>query len=247
MEWFSWVSDPQAWIALATLTGLELVLGIDNVIFISIIADKLPGEQKDRARVIGLALAVLVRILLLFSLTLIIGLTETVFTVLGNEISWRDIILIVGGLFLLGKSTLEIHEVVEDGEEHTTARTSATFTSVIIQIVLLDIVFSFDSVITAIGMADQLAVMVIAVLIAVTFLILFSGMISNFVTRHPTLKMLSLSFLILIGMALISDGLELHIPKGYIYFAMAFSLVVEILNIRVRLNRIKKASKRRTP
>jgi predicted tellurium resistance membrane protein TerC len=232
-----WLTDPQAWIALLTLTALELVLGIDNVVFISILAGKLPREQQARARTTGLALAMLTRIALLFSISWIIRLTAPLFTVLGEEISGRDLILLIGGLFLLGKSTYEIHERLEGEEGHGSARALSSFASVIVQITLLDIVFSLDSVLTAIGMAEHLAVMVIAVVIAVIFMMIFAGPISGFVERHPTVKMLALSFLLLIGVTLIAEGLDRHIPKGYIYFAMAFSVFVEMLNLRIRKTR----------
>jgi len=210
------------------------VLGIDNIIFISILAGKLPSHQQEKARIIGLGLAMFTRIGLLFSLTWLMGLTAPLFSLLGKEISGRDIILITGGLFLLGKSTMEIHEKLEGEEGHDSARAAASFAGVLIQIMLLDIVFSLDSIITALGMASQLAVMVAAVVIAVGFMMLFSAAISGFVDRHPTIKMLALSFLILIGVALIGDGFDMHIPKGYIYFAMAFSVLVEMLNLRLR-------------
>jgi predicted tellurium resistance membrane protein TerC len=229
-----WLTDPQAWIALLTLTALELVLGIDNVVFISILAGKLPREQQPRARTVGLALAMLMRIALLFSISWIIRLTAPLFTVIGEEISGRDLILFAGGLFLLGKSTYEIHQRLEGEEGHGSARALSSFTSVIIQIVLLDIVFSLDSVLTAIGMAEHLAVMVVAVVVAVIFMMIFAGPISGFVERHPTVKMLALSFLLLIGVTLIAEGLDRHIPKGYIYFAMAFSVFVEMLNMKIR-------------
>ena len=232
-----WLTDPQAWIALLTLTALELVLGIDNVVFISILAGKLPGDQQPRARTTGLALAMLTRIALLFSISWIIRLTAPLFTVLGEEISGRDLILFIGGLFLLGKSTYEIHERLEGEEGHRSARARSSFVSVIVQITLLDIVFSLDSVLTAIGMADDLAVMVIAVVVAVIFMMIFAGPISGFVERHPTVKMLALSFLLLIGVTLIAEGLDRHIPKGYIYFAMAFSVFVEMLNLKIRRTR----------
>lgn len=227
--------DPQTWIALVTLSVLEIVLGIDNIIFISIQAGKLPVHQQEKARLVGLGLAMFIRIALLFSLSMLMGLTTPLFTALGNEISGRDIILISGGLFLLWKSTMEIHEKLE-GEElvATTSRVGATFGSVIVQILLLDIVFSLDSIITAIGMANQLAIMVAAVIIAVGFMMLFSGKISAFVEKHPTVKMLALSFLLLIGVSLIADGFGMHIPKGYIYFSMAFSVIVEMLNLKLR-------------
>jgi predicted tellurium resistance membrane protein TerC len=230
-----WMADPQGWIALATLTALEIVLGIDNIIFISILAGKLPEAQQGKARTVGLGLAMLTRIALLFSLTWMMRLTTPLFAVLGNEISGRDLILIVGGLFLLAKSTHEIHEKLEGGEGGGGgARAAASFVSVIVQIMLLDIVFSLDSVITAIGMANALSIMVLAVMIAVGFMMLSSRPISGFVHRHPTIKMLALSFLLLIGVTLIAEGLDQHIAKGYIYFAMAFSVFVEMLNLRIR-------------
>jgi len=230
-----WLFDPNTWIQLLTLTSLEIVLGIDNVIFISILAGKLPQQEQGRARNIGLALAMLTRIVLLFSIVWLSKLTVPLFTILQNEISGRDLIFIIGGLFLLAKSTYEIHEKLEGAEGSASRQIRvASFASVIIQIILLDIVFSLDSVITAVGMANHLAVMVTAVVIAVGFMLFFSGFISGFVDRHPTLKILALSFLILIGVTLIADGLGQHIAKGYIYFAMAFSVFVEVLNIRVR-------------
>ncbi|MDQ3689092.1 MAG: TerC family protein [Chloroflexota bacterium] len=232
---FEFLSDPQIWIALLTLTALEIVLGIDNIIFISILAGKLPADQQNRARVVGLGAAMVMRILLLFTISWVIGLTAPFFEVLGMEISGRDLILIGGGLFLLGKSTLEIHGKLE-GEEHATGAgaKAASFAGVIAQIMLLDIVFSLDSVITAVGMADDLWVMITAVVIAVGVMMLSAGAISNFVNKHPTVKILALSFLLLIGTSLIAEGLEFHIPKGYIYFAMAFSVFVEVINLRVR-------------
>ncbi len=229
-----WITDPQAWIALATLTGLEIVLGIDNVIFISILVSKLPEHKQPRARTLGLGLAMIMRVILLVFLTWIMGLTRPLFTLLGNEISGRDIILIAGGLFLLAKSTLEIHDKLEGKEGHASERVPSSYEGVLIQIVLLDIVFSLDSVITAIGMANELFIMIVAVVIAVIFMMLASGSISRFVERRPTIKVLALSFLLLIGIALIADGLNLHIPKGYIYFAMAFSVFVEMINLRIR-------------
>lgn len=229
-----WLADPQIWIALITLTALEIVLGIDNVIFISILAGKLPPEQQEKARRIGLLLALATRIGLLFSLTWIMQLTAPLFTLLNNDISGRDIILITGGLFLLAKSTHEIHQKLEGEEGHVSSHIRPSFKNVIIQIMLLDIVFSLDSVITAVGMVKEIGVMIAAVIIAVGFMLLFSGYISRFVERHPTIKMLALSFLLLIGVTLIADGLDFHIPKGYIYFAMAFSVFVEILNLRMR-------------
>jgi predicted tellurium resistance membrane protein TerC len=228
-----WLNDPQAWIALLTLTALEIVLGIDNVIFISILAGKLPANQQKKARQLGLALAMITRILLLMSLSWIIRLTAPLFEVMGHEISGRDLILIGGGLFLLGKATFEIHDKLE-GEEHERTSRAASFGSVIAQILVLDVVFSLDSVITAVGMANQLGVMVTAVIVAVGVMMLSAGSVSGFVERHPTVKMLALSFLLLIGMSLVAEGLEFHIPKGYIYFAMGFSVFVEALNIRLR-------------
>jgi predicted tellurium resistance membrane protein TerC len=229
----AWLTDPQIWMALVTLTSLEIVLGIDNIIFISIQAGKLPVHQREKARLVGLGLAMLIRIALLFSLTWLMGLTTPLFTLLGNEISGRDLILISGGLFLLWKSTMEIHEKLEGEEEVSSARVAATFGAVIVQILLLDIVFSLDSIITALGMASQLAIMIAAVVIAVGFMMLFSGKIGAFVEKHPTIKMLALSFLLLIGVSLIGDGFDMHIPKGYIYFAMAFSVFVEMLNLKL--------------
>ncbi|GFO68625.1 membrane protein [Geomonas limicola] len=230
----TWLSDPQVWLALVTLSALEIVLGIDNIIFISIQAGKLPVEQREKARLLGLGLAMFIRVALLFSLSWLMGLTAPLFTALGNEISGRDLILLSGGLFLIWKSTHEIHEKLEGGDPLVTTGGRAGFAAVIIQILLLDVVFSLDSIITALGMANHLAVMVAAVVIAVAFMMLFSGRISAFVEQHPTLKMLALSFLLLIGVALIGDGLDMHIPKGYLYFAMAFSVMVEMLNLRMR-------------
>ncbi|HEX7808124.1 MAG TPA: TerC family protein [Thermoanaerobaculia bacterium] len=229
-----WLSDPQAWIALLTLTVLEIVLGIDNVIFISILAGKLPGEKQKRARNIGLAAAMIMRILLLLSLAWIVKLTKPLFTILSAEISGRDLILLAGGLFLMAKATHEIHDKLEGEEGETVARVAPTLASVIVQIMLLDIVFSLDSVITAVGMAKDLAVMITAVVISVGIMLFAAGSISSFVDRHPTVKMLALSFLVLIGMALVAEGLDFHIPKGYIYFAMGFSVFVELLNVRLR-------------
>jgi predicted tellurium resistance membrane protein TerC len=240
-----WISDPQAWIGFATLTVLEIVLGIDNIVFISILADKLPRDRQARARLVGLGLAMLTRILLLFSLTWIIRLTEPLFAILGEEISGRDLVLLLGGLFLLAKSTHEIHGNLEGEEGEASTRAAPSFTSVLIQIMLLDIVFSLDSVITAVGMVDEVAVMIAAVVVAIGFMMAFSGAISGFVSRHPTIKMLALSFLLLIGVTLIAEGLDQHIPKGYIYFAMAFSMGVELLNLRARKARAKVVQLRR--
>jgi predicted tellurium resistance membrane protein TerC len=240
-----WITDPQAWIGFATLTLLEIVLGIDNIVFISILADKLPSEKQKRARIVGLGLAMLTRILLLFSLTWIIQLTAPLFTVLGEEISGRDLVLILGGLFLLAKSTHEIHGNLEGEEGEKVVRAAPSFVSVLIQIALLDIVFSLDSVITAVGMVEEITIMIAAVVVAIAFMMAFSGTISGFVSRHPTIKMLALSFLILIGVALIAEGLDQHIPKGYIYFAMAFSVGVEMLNLRARRVQAKAVKLRR--
>ena len=230
-----WISDPQIWIAFATLFALEVVLGIDNVVFIAILADKLPEHERGRARKLGLGLAMVIRILLLLSIAWIAKLTAPLFAVLGHEISGRDLILILGGLFLIAKSTFEVHDSLEGGEEHhRVTKAKAAFAGVIVQILLLDIVFSLDSVITAVGMTDKLGVMIAAVIGAVAVMLFFAGSISEFVRRHPTVKMLALSFLILIGVSLLGEGLEFHIPKGYVYFAMAFSIAVEMLNLRLR-------------
>ena len=229
-----WANSAEGWIALGTLTVLEIVLGIDNIVFISILAGKLRQEDRARARRVGLSLAMIIRILLLLSITWVMSLTAPLFAVLGWEISGRDVILFVGGLFLIGKSTLEIHEKLEGVEGHGSAKVAKSFASVIIQILLLDIVFSLDSVITAVGMAEDVAVMILAVIIAVGVMLLSSSAISEFVDRHPTVKILALSFLLLIGVSLIGEGLDQHIPKGYIYFAMAFSVFVEMINLRIR-------------
>ena len=229
-----WLTDPQIWIALATLTFLEIVLGVDNIIFISILSGKLPPEQQPKARRLGLLGAMLTRVLLLFSLAWIIRLTAPWFTIVGQEISGRDLILILGGLFLLGKSTYEIHDKLEGEEGHASRRVAASFASVIVQIMLLDIIFSLDSVITAVGMAESLAVMIAAVVIAVVIMMFSAKTIGDFVMRHPTVKVLALSFLLMIGLALVSDGVGFHIPKGYIYFAMGFSIFVETINLRIR-------------
>jgi len=231
---FGWTASAEGWIALATLTILEIVLGIDNIVFISILAGKLRLEDRARARKIGLSLAMFIRIALLWSITWVMRLTTPWFVAFGNEISGRDMILLVGGLFLIAKSTHEIHEKLEGEEGHGTAKVAASFVGIIIQILLLDIVFSLDSVITAVGMAKDLAVMVLAVVIAVGVMLLSAGAISDFVERHPTVKMLALSFLLLIGVSLIGEGLDQHIPKGYIYFAMGFSIFVEMINLRIR-------------
>lgn len=232
-----WLRDPQAWLALGTLTALEIVLGIDNIIFISILASKLPQKQQPRARFWGLTVAMVTRLLLLFSLSWLMSLTAPLFEMFAHEISGRDIILIAGGLFLLIKSTLEIHEKLEGEEGHASARSAASFGSIMVQIALLDIVFSLDSVITAIGMANHVSVMATAIVIAVLVMMAASGAINQFIDRHPTIKILALSFLLMIGVMLIGEGLEFHIPKGYIYFAMAFSVFVEMLNAKIRHRR----------
>jgi predicted tellurium resistance membrane protein TerC len=229
-----WMTEPQGWIALLTLTALEIVLGIDNVIFISILAGKLPPTRQARARTLGLGLAMFTRIGLLLSLTWIMRLTLPLLAVLGQEISGRDLIVILGGLFLLAKSTFEIHDKLEAMEPLRKIGKGASFVGVLIQIALLDVIFSLDSVITAVGMANQVSIMIAAVVLAVVFMMISSGPISSFVDRHPTVKMLALSFLLLIGISLVAEGFDQHIPKGYIYFAMAFSVFVEMLNLRIR-------------
>ncbi len=235
-----WITNPEVWIALVTLTSLEIVLGIDNIVFISILAGKLPEEQQPRARQLGLGIALISRILLLFSIVWVIRLTAPLFTILGQEISGRDLVLMVGGLFLLAKATREIHENVEGPGHHVTTKVQASFATVVVQIGLLDIVFSLDSVITAVGMTTMIGVMIAAVMIAIGVMLLAASAISNFVERHLTIKMLALSFLVLIGVTLIAEGLDLHIPKGYIYFAMGFSVFVEMLNLRARGRRAKR-------
>jgi len=232
-----WLTQPEIWVAFGTLVVLELVLGVDNVIFISILAGKLPAAQQGQARTLGLALAVVSRIILLFSISWVIGLTAPLFKVLEQEISGRDLILILGGLFLLAKSTHEIHQKLEGADGHASAKVYPSFVGVIIQILLLDVVFSLDSVITAVGMVSELWVMIAAVIIAAGVMIFSAQAISAFVERHPTIKMLALSFLLLIGFTLIVEGLHQHIPKGYIYFAMAFSVFVELLNLQLRKTR----------
>jgi predicted tellurium resistance membrane protein TerC len=229
-----WLTDPQTWIAFVTLVALELVLGVDNVVFISILAGKLPANERQRARRTGLGLAVISRILLLFSLSWIFGLTGTLFSVLGFDISGRDIILLLGGLFLLVKATTEIHQKLEGIEGHASARIKPSFLSVIAQVIVLDVVFSLDSVITAVGMVNQLPIMIAAVIVAAGGMIVSSDVISDFVERHPTVKMLALSFLLLIGFTLVVESLHQHIPKGYVYFAMGFSVFVEMLNLRMK-------------
>ncbi|MFI6324527.1 TerC family protein [Nonomuraea sp. NPDC050556] len=235
-----WVSNPEIWIGFFTLVALEIVLGIDNIIFISILAGKLPPEQRDRARVLGLGAALISRLLLLLALAWVVKLTAPLFEVWGHEISGRDLILLLGGLFLLAKSVTEIgHSMELKEDEGGKNRKVTSFTSVILQIMVLDVVFSLDSVITAVGMVDELGVMVAAVIVAVLVMLFASGPISRFVDAHPSIKMLALSFLVLIGVVLIAEGFGQHISKGYIYFAMAFSLVVELLNIRMRSRRTK--------
>ena len=229
-----WLANPEAWIALLTLTALEIVLGIDNIIFISILVGRLPAEQRSRGRVLGLGFAMITRILLLLSITWVMRLTDPLFTLLGQEVSGRDLILVGGGLFLLWKSTMEIHESMEGAGEDRPVGAPAGFTATIIQIAVIDIIFSLDSVITAVGLAKDLPVMIIAIVAAVGVMLFASRAIGDFVDRHPTIKVLALSFLVMVGVALIAEGFDLHIPRGYIYFAMAFSTVVEMLNIRMR-------------
>ena len=229
-----WITNPEIWIAFLTLVALELVLGVDNVIFISILASKLPNNQQSKARRTGIGLAVISRILLLLSLSWIIGLTEPLFNIFTFDISGRDLILLIGGLFLMGKATSEIHQKLEGDEGHASTKVKASFWNVILQVMILDVVFSLDSVITAVGMVDELAVMIAAVIVAAIGMIFSADALSNFVEQHPTVKMLALSFLLMIGFTLIVEGLHQHIPKGYIYFAMGFSVFVEMLNLRLR-------------
>jgi len=228
------LTDPAAWTAFVTLTVLELVLGIDNIVFISILADRLPVHQRDLARRIGLALAMIMRLALLLVLAWVIGLTAPWFEVLGQAISGRDLILVGGGLFLIWKSTKEIHQLLEGEKGASSAKVPATFAGVIVQIILIDAVFSLDSIITAVGMVDEIPIMVAAVIAAVAIMMLAAGSIGRFVSEHPTIKMLALSFLFVIGVVLIADGFDHHVPKGYVYFAMAFSVIVELLNLRMR-------------
>lgn len=229
-----WIFDPNSLLAFGTLTVLEIVLGVDNIIFITILAGKLPMDQQARARTLGLGLAMGTRLLLLFSLTWLLTLTEPIFTVLSHGISGRDLILLIGGLFLLGKSTVEIHDKLEGEEGRRSIKGHVSFVGVLVQIALLDIVFSLDSVITAIGLAEKLIIMASAVVVAVIFMMIFVGPVARFIDEHPAFKMLALSFLLLIGVALIGEGLSFHVPKGYLYFAMGFSAFVELLNIRIR-------------
>jgi len=244
---FAWVGDPQVWLSLVTLSALEIVLGIDNLVFIAILTGRLPEHQRALGRKVGLALALVTRLMLLATLAWIVGLTQPLFEIAGKGFSWRDIILIAGGLFLLWKATVEIHEMVEKDEDEADRPEGAagvTFKSVVIQIAIVDIIFSLDSVITAVGMADQLWVMVAAVVIAMIIMIVASNPLANFVSAHPTVKMLALSFLLLIGVILIADGFGMHVPKGYIYFALAFSVAVETLNhvVRGRRKRLRAAA-----
>jgi len=236
---FEWITMPEAWVALATLTALEIVMGIDNIIFISILVGRLPEHQRDKARTIGLGLAMGTRLLLLFSLTWVMTLTDPLFSIFSEDISGRDLILLLGGLFLLGKSTLEIHHALEGDSQTEKSPVTVSFIGILIQIAILDVVFSLDSVITAVGLADQLSVMVIAVIISVGVMLVAAKSVSDFVDKHPTIKMLALSFLILIGMTLVGEGFGFHVPKGYVYFAMAFSLAVEMLNLKIRSSRKK--------
>ena len=231
---FEWISSPEAWIALTTLTALEIVLGIDNIIFISILVSRLPDHQREFGRRVGLTLAMLTRLALLFSIAWVMGLKDTWFTVLDQEISGRDVILILGGLFLLYKSTHEIHQSMEGIEEETSVPKVAGLASILVQIAILDIVFSLDSVITAVGLVEHVSIMAIAIIVAVGIMLIAAKPIGDFVDRHPTIKILALSFLILVGVTLIVEGFDVHVPKGYIYFAMAFSVMVEMLNIRMR-------------
>lgn len=234
---FEWISSPEAWIALSTLTALEIVLGIDNIIFISILVSRLPVAQRAFARRAGLALAMIARLALLFSISWVMGLTDPWFTIWGQEISGRDVILIGGGLFLLAKATHEIHNSLEGEEEADTPKVAASLGMVLVQIAILDIVFSLDSVITAVGLVDHVSLMAIAIILAVAVMMFAAKSIGDFVDNHPTIKILALSFLILVGVTLMAEGFDAHVPKGYIYFAMAFSVAVEMLNIRMRKKR----------
>ena len=236
---FAWLTQPEAWIALGTLTALEIVLGIDNIIFISILVGRLPSEKRNFARTTGLMLAMLTRLALLFSIVWVANLTQPWFSIWGQDISGRDIILIGGGLFLLGKATHEIHSALEGGAEHHEPSRAVSISAVLLQIAILDIVFSLDSVITAVGLAQHISIMAIAIIIAVGIMLIASKPISTFVDNHPTIKILALSFLILVGVTLIAEGFNVHVPKGYIYFAMAFSVAVEMINIRMRKKELK--------
>ena len=234
MSWLNWITEPESWIAFGTLLALEIVLGIDNVVFIYILADKLAANKRARARTLGLGLAMGTRVVLLFCIDWVSELTTPLFSVFGHTISGRDLVFIAGGLFLLGKSSHEIHHKMTAREENAGVRATASFAGVIIQILLLDVVFSIDSVITAVGMVDEVTIMILAVILATIVMIAFAAGISAFVDRYPTFKMLALSFLVLIGVVLIAEGLHQHIPKGYIYFAMAFAVLVELLNLSIR-------------
>tara|TARA_B110000495_G_scaffold200229_1_gene215072 strand:+ start:985 stop:1704 length:720 start_codon:yes stop_codon:yes gene_type:complete len=230
-----WLIDPNAWVALLTLTSLEIILGIDNIIFISVLVGRLPESERKRGRTFGLALAMISRILLLWSITWVMKLNDVLFTILSNDISGRDLILLCGGLFLLAKSTHEIHHTMEDSDaDNSTSNGAATFGSVLLQVAVIDLVFSLDSVITAVGLADEVQIMILAIVISVGIMMISATSIGNFVDEHPTVKMLALSFLILVAVTLVAEGLDFHFPKGYIYFAMAFSFFVEMLNLRVR-------------
>jgi predicted tellurium resistance membrane protein TerC len=242
-----WIFTAEGWIALATLTSLEIVLGVDNIIFISILAGKLPQDQQARARFLGLAIALVGRVALLLSLAWIMKLTAPLFAVLGQSISGRDLILVGGGLFLLAKSTHEIHNKLEGEEEQTQGRAAVTFQSVLIQIFVLDLVFSLDSVITAVGMVDEVPIMITAIVLAILFMMVSAKAVSEFIQAHPTVKMLALSFLLMVGVALIAEGFDIHIPRGYIYFAMAFSVFVEMLNLKIRGAKSSPVKLRKTP
>ena len=235
------LGDPQVWIAFFTLTALELVLGIDNIIFISILVDRLPRREREKARRIGLFLAMFMRVGLLLGLSWIVGMTAPLFTITGTEISGRDLILIVGGIFLVWKSTREVHQLTEGEEGHASSKVSDTFTAIILQIIIIDMVFSLDSIITAVGMVDEVAVMIAAVVVSVGLMMLFARAIGDFVSAHPSIKMLALSFLLVVGVMLIAEGFDHKVPKGYIYFAMAFSVAVEMLNIRMRKKKARVA------
>jgi predicted tellurium resistance membrane protein TerC len=239
---FSWINSPEAWIALLTLTVMEIVLGIDNIVFISILVDKLPVAQRPRARLLGLGFAMVTRILLLLSISWVMQLKNPLFALFGHQISGKDLILILGGLFLLYKATVEIHHKVEGAAEEEKATAKAALGAILVQIAILDIVFSLDSVITAVGMADHIMVMIIAVMISVGFMMVFAGSVSDFISAHPTVKMLALSFLLLIGTTLIAEGFHVHFEKGYVYFAMAFSIFVEMLNISMKKRTAAKAA-----
>ncbi|GAB3033805.1 TerC family protein [Bowmanella dokdonensis] len=244
---FEWIASPEAWIALGTLMALEIVLGIDNIIFISILVGRLPPEQREKARKLGIALAMLTRLALLFSITWVMGLVEPWFSILGEEISGRDVILILGGLFLLAKSTHEIHNSLEGEEESGGSSKVAGFGAVLVQIAVLDLVFSLDSVITAVGLVSHLSIMVIAIVASVVVMLVAAKSIGDFVDAHPTIKMLALSFLIMVGFTLVIEGFDVHVPKGYIYFAMAFSVAVEFLNIRIRKKKDAQAVQLKKP